>query len=255
LKRNKIVAGNWKMHFGPAAATEFAEKLRINILDTHGVSVILCPPFLALKPVFDVVKDSELKVGAQNMHWEEAGAFTGEITGAMIKETGAEYVILGHSERRHVFGESDDWINKKVHRSLKTGLTPILCVGEKIEEREADQTETVIARQLREGLKGLSKGEMETVIIAYEPVWAIGTGLTATPEQAADVHAFIRGALKTLYDEEVAESTWILYGGSVKPDNTQGLLSNKDIDGALVGGASMTLEGFKGIIDAAGAVN
>ena len=254
MKRNKIVAGNWKMHFGPKAGAEFAESLRNNILDTHGVSVILCPPFLALKSVFDTVKGSELKVGAQNMHWEEAGAFTGEVTAEMIREVGAEYVILGHSERRHVFGESDEWINKKVHRSLKTGLIPIFCVGEKIEEREADETEKVIAKQLREGLKGLSKEEMETVIIAYEPVWAIGTGLTATPEQAADVHAFIRGALKTLFDEEVSQSTWILYGGSVKPENTQGLLSNEDIDGALVGGASMKVESFAGIIEAAGAI-
>ncbi len=242
------------MHFGPKAAAEFAESLRINLLDTHGVSVILCPPFLALKSVFDVVNGSELKVGAQNMHWEEAGAFTGEITAAMIRETGAEYVILGHSERRHVFGESDEWINKKVHRSLKTGLIPILCVGEKIEEREADATEQVVARQLREGLKNLSEADLETVIIAYEPVWAIGTGLTASPEQAAAVHTFIRGALKTLFNAEAAESTWILYGGSVKPENTIGLLSNKDIDGALVGGASMKLDLFKGIIDKAGAI-
>ena len=243
------------MHFGPKEAAAFAESLRINVLDTHGVSVILCPPFLALKSVFDVVNGSELKVGAQNMHWEEAGAFTGEITGAMIQETGAEYVILGHSERRHVFGESDEWINKKVHRSLKTGLIPILCVGEKIEEREAKETEKVIAKQLREGLKDLTKAEMDTVIVAYEPVWAIGTGLTASPEQAVAVHEFIRSALKTLFDSEVAESTWILYGGSVKPDNTKGLLSNKDIDGALVGGASMNLDSFKGIIDEAGTIS
>lgn len=242
------------MHFGPKEGAEFAESLRINILDTHGVSVILCPPFLTLKPVFDAVNGSELKVGAQNMHWAESGAFTGEITAAMIKETGAEYVILGHSERRHVFGESDEWINKKVHRSLTSGLIPILCVGEKIEEREADETEHVIARQLRQGLKGLSKDQMETVIIAYEPVWAIGTGRTASPEQAASVHTFIRGALKTLFDEEVSESTWILYGGSVKPDNTIGLLSNADIDGALVGGASLDVDSFKGIIDQAGAI-
>ncbi|MEA3285778.1 MAG: triose-phosphate isomerase [Candidatus Marinimicrobia bacterium] len=254
MKRNKIVAGNWKMHFGSKEAGEFAESLRNNLLDTHGVSVILCPPFLALKTVFDTVSGSELKVGAQNMHWEEAGAFTGEITGAMIRETGAEYVILGHSERRHVFGESDEWVNKKVHRSLKTGLIPIFCVGEKIEEREAEETEKVIARQLRVGLKNLSDTDMDTVIIAYEPVWAIGTGLTASPEQAAAIHTFIRGALKTLFNENVAESTWILYGGSVKPDNTIGLLSNKDIDGALVGGASMQLESFKGIIDEAGAI-
>ncbi len=242
------------MHFSQKEAGEFAESLRINILDTHGVSVILCPPFLALKTVFDVVNGSELKVGAQNMHWEESGAFTGEVTGAMIRETGADYVILGHSERRHVFGESDEWINKKVHRSLKSGLIPIFCVGEKIEERKAEETEQVIARQLREGLKDLSEAEMETVIIAYEPVWAIGTGLTASPEQAAAVHAFIRGALKTLFNENVAESTWILYGGSVKPENTIGLLSDKDIDGALVGGASMKLDSFKGIIDEAGAI-
>ncbi len=243
------------MHFGPKEAAEFAESLRINILDTHGVSVILCPPFLALKTVFDAVNGSGIKVGAQNMHWEEAGAFTGEITGKMLRETGTDYVILGHSERRHVFGETDDWINKKVHRSLKTGLIPILCVGEKIEEREADDTQKVIAKQLRVGLKNLSAAEMETVIVAYEPVWAIGTGLTASPEQAATVHEFIRGALKTLFNEQVSESTWILYGGSVKPENTIGLLSNKDIDGALVGGASMKLEDFKGIIDAAGAID
>lgn len=242
------------MHFGAKAASEFAEALRINILDTHGVTVILCPPFLALQSVFDAVNGSELKLGAQNMHWEEAGAFTGEITGSMIRETGAEYVILGHSERRHIFRESDEWINKKVHRSLTSGLIPILCVGEKIEEREAGQTEHIIARQLREGLKGLSAAQMETVIIAYEPVWAIGTGLTASPAQAASVHTFIRGALKTLFNEAVAESTWILYGGSVKPDNTIGLLSNKDIDGALVGGASLDVDSFKGIIDQAGAI-
>jgi len=242
------------MHFGPQEAAEFAISLRINILDTHGVSVILCPPFLALQTVFDVVNGSELKVGAQNMHWAESGAFTGEITGAMIKETGAEYVILGHSERRHVFGESDEWINRKVHRSLTSGLIPILCVGEKIEEREAGETEHVVARQLREGLKGLNVSQMAPVIIAYEPVWAIGTGLTASPEQAAEVHAFIRGALKTLFNEDVAETTWILYGGSVKPENTIGLLSNKDIDGALVGGASLKLDSFKGIIDEAGAI-
>ena len=254
MKRNKIVAGNWKMHFSQKEAGEFAESLRINILDTHGVSVILCPPFLALKSVFDVVDGSELKVGAQNMHWEEAGAFTGEVTGAMIQETGAEYVILGHSERRHVFGESDEWINKKVHRSLKTGLIPILCVGEKIEERESGEAEHVIARQLREGLRDISADEMESIIIAYEPVWAIGTGLTASPEQAVEIHKFVRSAIKTLYNTDVAESTWILYGGSVKPDNTKGLLSNKDIDGALVGGASMKLDSFKGIIDAAGEI-
>jgi triosephosphate isomerase len=255
LKRNKIVAGNWKMHFGAKEGAEFAGSLRKNILDTPRVSVILCPPFLALKSVFDVVDGSEMKVGAQNMHWADSGAFTGEITGAMIRETGAEYVILGHSERRHVFGETDEWINKKVHSSLTSGLKPIFCVGEKIEQREAGETEKVIAKQLRDGLKGLTEAQMETVIVAYEPVWAIGTGLTASPEQAVAVHEFIRGALKTLFNETVAESTWILYGGSVKPDNTRGLLSNKDIDGALVGGASMKLDSFKGIIDAAAAID
>lgn len=254
MKRNKIVAGNWKLHHGPQAAHKFAIELRINLLDTHGVAVILCPPFLALKPVSDAVAGSEIKVGAQNMHWEESGAFTGEISGEMIRETGAEYVILGHSERRHIFKESDEWINKKVHRSLKSGLIPILCVGETIEEREAGDTETVVARQLREGLNGLNTADMEQVLIAYEPVWAIGTGLTATPEQAVDVHKFIRSAIQSLFSPAIADSTRILYGGSVKPDNTEGLLSHEDIDGALVGGASLKLDSFKGIIDAAGAI-
>jgi triosephosphate isomerase len=243
------------MQYGPAQGFEFAAELRKNLLDTPGVQIILCPPFLALAPVCEAVSGSNIKVGAQNMHFETGGAFTGEITGAMIRETGAEYVILGHSERRHVFGETDEMIRLKVNRSLADGLTPILCVGEKLEERQADQTTEVVGRQLSAGLQDVSKADMRKVLIAYEPVWAIGTGLTATPEQADEVHRFIRAQLVQRYGDDIAETVPILYGGSVKPDNTKGLLSNEDIDGALVGGASLKVESFAGIVEAAAALS
>jgi len=255
LKRNKIVAGNWKLNYGPSEGVKFASDLGKNVLDAHGVQIILCPPFLALGPVCEAVQGTDLKVGAQNMHFEVSGAFTGEISGEMIREVGAEYVILGHSERRHVFGETDEMIGLKVERSLKDGLKPILCVGEKIEERQAEETTSVVARQLKTGLSGVSAADMGNVIIAYEPVWAIGTGLTASPEQADEVHRFIRNELVSLYDEAVAQATPILYGGSVKPDNTVGLLSNEDIDGALVGGASLKLDSFLGIVTAAASLS
>ena len=180
------------MHYGAEQGREFAAELRKNLLDTPGVQIILCPPFLALGPVSEVVEGSAIKVGAQNMHFETAGAFTGEITGAMIRETGAEYVILGHSERRHVFGETDDMIRQKVNRSLIDGLIPILCVGEKIEERQAEQTTKVVGSQLAAGLQDVGAEDMKKVLVAYEPVWAIGTGLTASPAQADEVHRFIR---------------------------------------------------------------
>ncbi len=242
------------MHYGAEQGREFAAELRKNLLDTPGVQIILCPPFLALGPVSEVVEGSAIKVGAQNMHFETAGAFTGEITGAMIRETGAEYVILGHSERRHVFGETDDMIRQKVNRSLIDGLIPILCVGEKIEERQAEQTTKVVGSQLAAGLQDVGAEDMKKVLVAYEPVWAIGTGLTASPEQADEVHRFIRTELASRYGAEIAELIPILYGGSVKPDNTGGLLSNKDIDGALVGGASLKVDSFTGIAEAAAAL-
>lgn len=255
MKRNKIVAGNWKLNYGPKAGAEFALELRKKLLDTPGVQIILCPPFLALSPVRKAVEGTRIAVGAQNMHFAESGAFTGEIAGSMIKETGADYVILGHSERRHVFGEDNEMIGHKVARSLKDGLKPILCVGETIEERKAEQTMSIVAKQLRAGLADVSAAQMDEVLIAYEPVWAIGTGLTASPEQADKVHRFIRKELQDLYGEEVAAKTPILYGGSVKPDNTKGLLSNEDIDGALVGGAALKVESFAGIVSEAAALS
>lgn len=238
------------MNFGPNEAGRYAQKLRINLLEAHGVDIILCPPFLALKTVFDAVADSKIKVGAQNMHEADSGAFTGEISGAMLKDLGIDYVILGHSERRHVFGETDQQINLKIKRSLQVGLKPIFCVGETLDERQSGATDAVIKRQMEMGLDGIDADQLKSIMIAYEPVWAIGTGLTATPDQAVEVHREIRKLVRDGYGQAGAENMSILYGGSVKPENTEGLLRNDDIDGALVGGASLKLDQFKGIIDA-----
>ncbi|MCF7901900.1 MAG: triose-phosphate isomerase [Candidatus Marinimicrobia bacterium] len=251
MKRKKIIAGNWKMNYGPNAAGKYAQKLRINLLEAHGVDIILCPPFLALNPVFDAVADSPMKVGAQNMHEAESGAFTGEISGSMLKDLGIDYVILGHSERRHVFGESDERINLKIKRSLQVGLKPIFCVGETLDERNSGETNKVIQRQLSKGLEGIDAEQLKSIIIAYEPVWAIGTGLTATPDQAVEVHQEIRKMVHDLYSPVSADDMSILYGGSVKPENAEGLLRNEDIDGVLVGGASLKLDQFTGIVHAA----
>lgn len=243
------------MHLTANEAQQFANKLRINLLDTHGVSIIICPPFLGLKSVFDTVKDSSIKVGAQNMHNETQGAFTGEISGEMIKDIGIQYVLLGHSERRHVFGETDDFINKKMASSLRVGLDPVLCVGERLEEREAGKTSEVVIRQLRAGLKEISEAQMAHVMIAYEPVWAIGTGLTASREQAVEVHEIIRDELASLYSGVIAEKTAILYGGSVKAENAKDLMSHEEIDGVLVGGAALKVDSFVGIAKAAMEIN
>ncbi|OIO67510.1 MAG: triose-phosphate isomerase [Candidatus Marinimicrobia bacterium CG1_02_48_14] len=238
------------MNYGPNEAGKYAQKLRINLLEAHGVDIILCPPFLALKPVFDAVADSKIKVGAQNMHEADSGAYTGEISGTMLKDLGIDYVLLGHSERRHVFGETDQRINLKIKRSLQVGLKPIFCVGETLDERQSGSTNVVIKRQMEHGLDGIDADQLKSIILAYEPVWAIGTGLTATPDQAVEVHQDIRSLIRDLYGQASADEICILYGGSVKPENTEGLLRNEDIDGVLVGGASLKLDQFKGIIDA-----
>ncbi len=239
------------MNYGPHEAAKFAKKLRINLLEAQGVDIILCPPFLALKPVFDAVADSLIKVGAQNMHEAESGAFTGEISASMLTDTGIDYVILGHSERRHIFGETDQRINLKIKRSLKVGLKPILCVGETLSERQSEQTDSVIQRQIQDDLAGIAAEQMQAVLIAYEPVWAIGTGLTASPDQAVEVHQHIRTLIRTLYSPVIAAEASILYGGSVKPENAESLMRNEDIDGVLVGGASLKLDQFTGIVAAA----
>ncbi len=244
--RRLLIAGNWKMNKTVPEAIELVRGLKERLKGLEDRDVLICPPFTALYPVSKELEGSQILLGGQNMFYEEKGAFTGEISPLMLKDVGCSFVILGHSERRHIFGEDDKLINKKVISAVKHGLIPILCVGEKIEEREEGRTEEVIEKQVREGLKGLSSED--EFVIAYEPVWAIGTGKTATPEMAQEVHSFIREILKELFGEEKAGRVRILYGGSVKPENAKGLLEMPDIDGALVGGASLKAESFSAIV-------
>lgn len=254
MKRNKIIAGNWKMHKSNSEARQLANQIKIRSTEIKKTGIILCPPFTALTVVQEQVKDSNIAVGAQNVYWEKSGAFTGEISAEMIKSCGASHVIIGHSERRQYFGETDETVNKRIKAALDEGLKPIVCVGETLQERESGKMEKVIETQISNGLVDLSKEQMSDCIIAYEPVWAIGTGKTATPEQAQEVHAQIRSLIEKQFGSEVAESTIIQYGGSVKPDNADALLSQPDIDGALVGGACLKAETFLPIIQAAEAL-
>jgi len=251
--RKPFVAGNWKMNTDSHTSVELVERIASGSVETAGqsVTVAVCPPFVYLQSVAKALSSSSIAVGAQNMYFESKGAFTGEISVSMLKDVGCLYCLCGHSERRHVIGETDELINKKVAAAITGGLLPILCVGELLEEREASQTNEVVTRQVKGGLAGLNAEKVQAVTIAYEPVWAIGTGLTATPEQAQEVHEFIRKLLGQMYNEEIAEEIRILYGGSVKPDNAAELMSQKDIDGSLVGGASMKADDFLAIIQAA----
>lgn len=246
--RVPYVAGNWKMNTSEAEAQTLIDELKTQIEDVADVDVAVAPPFVYLHKAVYLAKDSVLKVGAQNCYFESKGAFTGEIAPEMLKDVGCDFVILGHSERRHVLGETDEVINKKVKKALEAGLEVILCVGELLKEREANKTEDVVKAQLVGGLTDISADDMTKITIAYEPVWAIGTGKTATPDQAQDVHAFIRGWFKSNYNETVAEQVRIQYGGSVKPDNAAELMSQPDIDGALVGGAALKADSFSAII-------
>ena len=244
--RKTIVAGNWKMNKTNTEAVETVSKLNELIFDVEGVEVIVGAPFTALSDVKKVA--GRVKVAAQNMHWEEKGAFTGEVSPIMLNALGIEYVILGHSERRAYFGETNEIINKKIKSALMNGLKPILCVGERLEDRENGNTENVVDDHVKGGLEEITKEEMKDITLAYEPVWAIGTGKTATPEQAEEVHAFIRKLLTEMYDAEVAGNTTILYGGSVKPANSKALFSKENIDGGLVGGASLKADDFSVIV-------
>jgi triosephosphate isomerase len=241
--RNYYIAGNWKMHKTVTEAVALAKAL-VEELKTCKERVMIAPPFTALSAVASVVKGTNIVLGAQNMGQELQGAHTGEISATMLKDLGVASVILGHSERRHSYLETDALINKKVKLALEQALEPILCVGETLEEREAGDLELVISTQVREGLKGVSAAELARVTIAYEPVWAIGTGKTATPEDADAVHAFIRSVLKDLYSNEAAKAMCIQYGGSVKPENAAELMAKPNIDGALVGGAALKVETF-----------
>jgi len=224
------------------------KELKKLIKDFDDREIVVCPPFTSLAAVGAEIKGSNIDLGAQNMHFEKEGAFTGEISSLMLKEIGVEYVILGHSERRHVFGEDDVLINKKIKSALENNLKPIFCIGEKLEEREENKTEQVVGEQINKGLKAIAKKDMKNSVIAYEPVWAIGTGKNATPEQAEEVHLFIRNLLKSMFDHNVADETTILYGGSVKPDNIKDLIAQDNIDGVLVGGASLNAKGFAEIV-------
>jgi triosephosphate isomerase len=250
--RKKVIAGNWKMYNDLNGSKDLINKL-VNGLknEKYNCEVIICPPFTSLAEAGSLLKGSKIMLGAQNMHEAESGAFTGEISASMIKSTGSQYVILGHSERRTIFKESDELINKKLKAALKSGLKPIFCIGETLEEREKNITNDVLKRQVAVGLEGISESELENIIIAYEPVWAIGTGRTATPAQAEDAHSFIRNLIKDKYSKIAAENIIIQYGGSVKPDNSGGLLSQPDIDGALVGGACLKADSFIAIIKSA----
>ncbi len=248
--RRRLIAGNWKMNKTTSDAIELANGLKRELYKIDDVTIVACPPFTALDEVAEVVHESNIGLGAQNMHWEDAGAFTGEVSPLMLKDLGCAYVILGHSERRQYFHETNETINKKTKTALRHSLTPIVCVGETLQEREAGKAFDVIKDHVVHSLADLAAEDMDRVIIAYEPVWAIGTGKTATPEQAQEVHAYIRALLSKSFGSDVAERVIILYGGSVKPGNTAELVNQKDIDGALVGGASLEVASFTGIVKA-----
>jgi len=248
--RKPIIAGNWKMYNTAAEAVALVNALKAEVAGIETVETVVCPPFTALAAVQPALAGSNVQLAAQNVHWEKEGAFTGEISAAMLKELGVRYAVIGHSERRQFFGETDAGVNKRAKAALANGLRPIVCVGETLKEREANRTEQVIRTQITGGLAGLSKNEMLEAVIAYEPVWAIGTGKTATPQQAQDVHAFIRKLIASLFDADTAARVRIQYGGSVKPDNAKELLGQPDIDGALVGGASLKADGFAAIVKA-----
>lgn len=249
--RKKIIAGNWKMNKTGAEAMSFARDLKLKTLNINKTEIVICPPFTALVPVLDILKESRIKIGAQNVHWEPSGAFTGEISAEMIETAGCAYAIIGHSERRQFFGETDQTVNRKIKQTLTTRLAPIVCVGETLEQRQQGQTQAIIRTQIIDGLAGLSIEQMQRIVLAYEPVWAIGTGVTAKPEQAEEVHQFIRQLVAELFNSRAAELIPILYGGSVKPDNIKELLNQPDIDGGLIGGASLKVDSFVEMIKAA----
>lgn len=251
--RKPFVAGNWKMNTDSRTSVDLAKRIASGSSEVagHGLTVAVFPPFVYLQSVANALSASSIAVGAQDVYCQSKGAFTGEISSSMLKDIGCTYVLCGHSERRHVIGETDELINKKVAAGISGGLLPILCVGELLSERDSSQTEEVVTRQLKSGLAGLSDEKVSAVTIAYEPVWAIGTGRTATPQQAQEVHQLVRNLLAEIYDSQLAEETRILYGGSVKPDNSADLMRQQDIDGLLVGGASLDPDDFLAIVRSA----
>jgi len=246
--RIPFIAGNWKMFKNTAEALQTVADLLRLTEGVEGIEVVVAPSFTLLRSVSDALADSPIATAGQDCFWEEQGAFTGEVSPVMLADAGCSHVIIGHSERRQHFGESDETVNKKLKAAIAAGLTAIVCIGETLEEREAGTTYTVLERQVRNGLSGLSEAEVKRIILAYEPVWAIGTGRTASDDQAQEAHAFIRGLVAGIYSSAGAEAIRIVYGGSVKPGNIAGLMSRPDIDGALVGGASLEAESFAAVI-------
>ena len=246
--RTPFIAANWKMHKTVHESVVFIKELRSLIKDIDDVEIVVAPPFTALHACGEAARNTAVGIAAQDVYWEREGAFTGEVSAGMLKEAGAEYAIIGHSERRRLFHETDETVNRKLVAALGVHLTPIVCIGETLEEREANQTFDVLDRQIKAGLDGLTGEQVAALVIAYEPVWAIGTGRNATPEQAGEAHAHIRSRLRSWFGGHAGDGCHVIYGGSVKPDNIHSLIVQKDVDGALVGGASLDLKGFSEIV-------
>ena len=246
--RTPIIAGNWKLNKKVSDAVDLTSELAKLVKNITDVEIVVAPVFTALYNVYNVINSSNIQLAAQDLYWEDSGAFTGEVSAPMLKDVGCDYVIIGHSERRQYFGETNETVNQKVKAALSHDLKPIICVGELLEEREDGKTESVIEDHVKGGIVDLTESEMESCVIAYEPVWAIGTGKTATPDQAQEVHSFIRDILTNCYSENLASQIRIQYGGSVKPENAAELMSQKDVDGALVGGASLDAQSFAEIV-------
>jgi triosephosphate isomerase (TIM) len=248
MSRIPLIAGNWKMYKTVPEAVETVKQLKKAVENVSGREIVVAPPFVSLSPVAEVIRGSNIKSAAQDVFWEEEGAYTGEVSPGMLRSAGCTYAIIGHSERRQYFGETNETVNKKIKKSLAGGLRVIVCIGESLQERESGETFSRIQTQLSEGLSGLDASGMEPVVIAYEPIWAIGTGKTATASQAEEVHGFIREKIQKAYGTATGEELRILYGGSVKPENIDELMAKKNVDGALVGGASLKVESFARII-------
>jgi triosephosphate isomerase len=246
--RTPFIAGNWKMHKTVADTVKYVKELRGLVKDMTGVEVVVAPPFTALHAAGEAARNSNVGIAAQDLHWERDGAFTGEISAGMIAETGAEYVIVGHSERRTLFGETDASVNRKIAAAFAGGLTPIVCIGETLDQRDRNETFSVLDRQIRDGLDGVTSEQLVQLVMAYEPVWAIGTGRNATPAQAAEAHGHIRKRLQQWFGAQPSELCRVIYGGSVKPENIGDLASQPDVDGALVGGASLDVKAFFAIV-------
>jgi len=244
-----VMAGNWKMYKTPAETAAFFEKFRPLVEKADHCEIVICPPFTDLTAAVEAARGSNIQIGAQNIAWAKEGAFTGEVSGAMIQAAGATHAIVGHSERRQYFGETDETVLQRTLAALECGLTPIVCVGERLEDREADKTKTILVAQFQRGISKLTPEQYAKILIAYEPVWAIGTGKTATPEMAAEAHRMIRGQVWAHYGGDAVKATRILYGGSVKPDNVKALMAQTEINGVLVGGASLDPAGFASIVN------